>query len=115
MPTPEGRALTSAETELIRWLLINGEAGAERFLAGVESLRVVASCKCGCASVDFTANMDGEMAVVSDFGAVGPDGMPGGVFLFTRGGRLAGLEVWSPGAPITELPAPASLRPLPSK
>jgi len=115
MATLDGRALTPRETELVRWMLIHGEVGAEHFLDRVDSLRVVASCSCGCASVDFERNMHGEKVVVSDFGVVGPDGMPGGVFLFTRDGRLAGLEVYSHGDPIADLPHPSSLERLPAE
>ena len=48
-----------------------------------------------------------------DIGLVGPDGPLGGVFLFTRGGRLAGLEVYSYTDPIARPPDPDSLVVLP--
>jgi hypothetical protein len=113
MATSEGRDLTAAEANLISWLLRHGETGADRFLSDVCSLRVVGGCTCGCASIDFTTDNDGGMSIISDFGVTGPDGLPGGVFLFTQGDRLAGLEVYSPGAPIAQLPTPESLKPLP--
>jgi hypothetical protein len=91
MTTEEGRELISAETNLVAWLLRHGEAGAERFLSEVRSLRVVGGCTCGCASINFAADNDGTMSILADFGVTGPDGLPGGVLLFARKDRLADL------------------------
>ena len=106
--------MSVAEAHLVRWMLEHGEAGAASFLPVVDELRVVRGCPCGCASIDFTEDCSGEKAIIADFGLEPPNALPGGVFLFTRGGRLAGLEVYSSGDPITFVPEPRSLIPLPS-
>jgi hypothetical protein len=110
---PEGQPLSTAESALVRWMLQHGEAGATTFLSTVDALRVVARCSCGCASIDFTADKSGPMTIVADFGIKQADGVPGGVFLFARGGKLAGLDVHSFGKPIAKLPEPVALVPLP--
>jgi hypothetical protein len=79
------------------------------FLAELDALRVVARCSCGCASIDFIEDRSGPMAVIADFGLRRSDGVPGGVFLFTHGGQLAGLDVYSFGDPIPRVPEPAAL------
>jgi hypothetical protein len=53
------------------------------------------------------------MEVIADFGLRPLGQVPGGVFLFTRGGRLAGLAVYSFGDPIARCPDPEALVPLP--
>ena len=109
---PAGRPLTPHEARVVAWLLAHGEPAAAQHANELADLRVVGSCPCGCASVDFTSTTDGSMTIVADFGLEGPEGPRGGVFLFARGGRLAGLEVWSVGAPIAALPEPESFVPL---
>lgn len=96
---PEVRPLTQEETDLLRWLIENRQTGSEDFLSQIERLRVVSRCGCGCASVDFS--YDGVLPKekgLDDFSNWywGTEGVDlSGVFAFARGGRLAGIEVWS--------------------
>jgi hypothetical protein len=111
---PEDRPLTGPEASLVEWLLERGGTNARRFLPQLRSLRVVGRCACGCPSIDFVSEAEEPMTVLADFLFDDPDGAPMGVFLFARGERLAGLEVWSPtGESITPpLPTLDTLRPL---
>lgn len=113
MRITEDRPLSAAESRLVRWLLEHGEPGSARFLPELDALRIVARCSCGCASIDFVEDGSGPMEVIADFDLRPLGRVPGGVFLFTRGGRLAGLEVYSFGDPIAGCPDPEALVPLP--
>jgi hypothetical protein len=97
---PENRPLTDEERSLVDWLLNHGIARAKDFVPQLDCARVVSRCGCGCASIDFA--IDGvapahglPIGVLSDFEWTGPHGELFGVFVFVRGGLLAGLEVWS--------------------
>ena len=110
---PESRPLATEEADLVRWLLRHGTDQAGRFLPEVDGLRVVARCECGCASIDFVDSGEG-FDVLSDYQWEDEAGRLFGAFVFAKGGRLAGLEVWSidgQAAP-TSLPDPSQLVPL---
>ena len=115
----EDRPLTTQEAVLTSWLLEHGQAAATQFLPQVGRARVVARCRCGCASVDFA--VDGQrappeesMQILSDYQWRGPSGELFGVFVFARRDLLCGLEVWSIDgeATPTVLPDPSNLTPL---
>jgi hypothetical protein len=54
-------------------------------------------CPCGCASFNLAVEgrpiVEGHMRIVADF-IFGPVDEPSGIFLFEKGGVLAGLEVY---------------------
>ena len=110
----EDRDLTSAEVEVIRWLLENGKPEAGRYLPELGRLRVVARCGCGCASVDFVSTA-GALEVLSDHQWEDDEGHLFGIFVFAKRGALAGLEVWSIDGQAdtpSSLPSTSSLRAL---
>jgi hypothetical protein len=118
-PVLEERPLTGAEQVLVRWLLEHGRPDAADFLPQLGRARVVSRCPCGCASIDLAIDeaappAGAGMSVLSDYFWVADDGSHCGVFVFARGGLLAGLEVWSADGigSVTELPAVERLRPL---
>ena len=118
-PIPEDRPLTAQEATLVRWLLEHGNADAPLFLPQLADVRVVSRCPCGCASIDFAVGAavppDGSgLHVLSDFQWQAADDSLFGVFVFAKGGKLAGLEVWSIDglAAAVSLPEVERLRPL---
>lgn len=114
-PIPDVRPLTAAEYRLARWLLEHGGSEAQGFLPQLDLARVVSRCPCGCASIDFEVAgyplPTGGLRVLGDF-ISGDENDLNGVFIFERGGVLAGIEVYGLGgdAPKT-LPEPEALRP----
>ena len=111
METSTPRPLTSSEVALVRWLLEHGEPHALCYLESLSGLSVVGERPSDCASLDFVTGGSGPMDILADFEI---RGRSGGVFLFAREGRLAGLEVYSFEASITELPSPDMLVSLPA-
>jgi hypothetical protein len=118
-PTQEGsiyldRPLTDEERELTRWILENGESEGIEFLDQLERARVVGVCTCGCATIDFV--VEGLLGappgvhILGDF-IYGSEANSAGVFVFSSGGILSGLEVYgrSGDAPKV-LPKPSELR-----
>ncbi len=118
---PEDRPLTPREEALVRWLLEHGTAEAAGCLPQLGQAWVVSRCPCGCASIDFaiagkTSSAKDGMEILADYGWQAPDGSRFGVFVFSYGGLLAGLEVWSIDglAAASSLPATEELQPLAS-
>lgn len=115
----EDRELTPEEHALVQWLLERGEPEATAFLPQLATARVVARCSCGCASSDFSIagtepTRDGSMDILSDYSWHDSAGHLFGAFIFARGGRLAGLDLWSIDgqATATQLPNTRELTPL---
>jgi hypothetical protein len=115
----ENRALTPAEYAVTRWLLEDAGGEAARYLEDLENVRVISRCGCGCASIDFAMGgqksaAEGGMQILTDYQWRDSDGNLGGVFIFARGGMLAGLEVWSiDGMAATDrLPSVEALEPI---
>jgi hypothetical protein len=120
MPEPllEARPLTHDEQQLVKWMLEHGSDEAALLLPQLELARATSwRCPCGCAS--FNIVLEGQespaetnkMNVVADF-VFGPDDQPNGIFLFEKGGLLAGLEVYGlAGDAPTSLPHSSALRP----
>ncbi len=114
-PIPEQRELSGEERKLAQWMLEHGESGALSFRSQLDRARVVSRCPCGCASIDLEVSgaptPSGEMRILGDF-LYGDESNLAGVFIFERGGTLAGIEVYglAVDAPRT-LPNPSGLRP----
>src|SRR5262245_43902927 len=115
---PEDRPLTNGESGLIRWLLQNGVPEASAYLPQLDLARVVSRCYCGCASINFAINgvvpPVGNTVILADYEWQATAGEMFGVFVFERGGLLAGLEVWSQDGrgEATMLPDIKELRPI---
>ncbi len=113
------RSLTDNELNLVRWLLENGTDTASAYVSQLDTLTVDSMCECGCASINFgvdgtTPDQKSVMTILADYEWDGENGELIGVFVFARGDRLAGLEVWSPDglSDCKVLPEPKQLRPL---
>ena len=95
----EPRLLSPAERELTAWLLNHGCSDAPQFLTQLDRAEVVAHCRCGCASVDFSVAgrrpKTFEMRVLSDYQWKDDRGYLFAVMVFEQDGLLAGLDVWS--------------------
>lgn len=110
------RPLSAHEAELLRWMLHRGGAEGRSLLPQVDRARVAPwRCPCGCASFNLEVGgaeaPPGEMRVVADF-VVGEGAA--GIFVFARGGVLAGVEVYGlAGDPPHTLPDAEDLRPFP--
>jgi hypothetical protein len=118
-PVPEDRPPTAQEAALVRWLLEHGTPDAAAFLPQLAEARVVSRCPCGCASIDFAVGgvvppAGAGMHILSDYVWQSAGGAQCGVFVFARGGRLAGMELWSVDGieTVSSLPAVEHLRPL---
>jgi hypothetical protein len=118
-PIPEDRPLTAEEATLVRWLLEHGNSDACGFLPQLTDARVVSHCPCGCASIDFAIGgavppAGSGLHVLSDYRWQAADESLFGVFVFAKGGKLAGLEVWSIDgrSAAASLPEVEQLRPL---
>jgi hypothetical protein len=114
----ETRHLTADEQQLIKWMLEHGNNEASLLLPQLELARATSwRCLCGCAS--FNLVLEGQklpavtnrMHIVADF-VFGPDEQPSGIFLFEKGGMLAGLEVYGLAGDAPKfLPRSEALRP----
>ncbi len=116
---PEDRPLTAAEVVLVRWLLQHGIPQASGYLPQLDRARVASRCYCGCASINFA--IDGVVpppgngiSILADYEWQAAGSELFGVFVFERGGLLAGLEVWSQDglSQATSLPDIEQLRPV---
>jgi hypothetical protein len=109
------RHLTSAEEQLIRWMLEHGNAEARAFLPQLDLAQVTPNrCPCGCVSIDLSINgfpePSGGLHVLADF-VFGTGGDLSGIFVFEICGVLAGLEVYGlAGDAPRILPPSSSLR-----
>jgi hypothetical protein len=75
--------------------------------------QVVGKCDCGCASVDFLPNTEGNVVASDAYGRTS-GGVDVGVLLWTRGGAVSGLEVYMLGVDTADLPTVESLRSVPT-
>jgi hypothetical protein len=109
------RQLTVTEKHLIRWMLEHGKPEARAFLPQLEKAQVTPwRCSCGCASFNLSIEgfpePSGGIHPIADF-RFGAD-EDSGIFVFERGGVLAGVEVFGfAGDAPKLLPSPESLRP----
>jgi hypothetical protein len=110
------RPLTTAEKELIRWMLEHGEPDAKAFLPQLEKAQATDwCCPCGCASINLSVEgspePSGGMRPIGDF-VFGAGESFSGIFVYEQGGVLAGLEVYGlAGDAPKSLPSPEALRP----
>lgn len=111
---PENRELDAREMRLLRWLLENGIPEAKEHLSGLDTVKVVSKCACGCPSINFTDEWGGGMTTLADYQFDDPNGGLAGVFAFEYKGKLAGIDVWSIDgiANPKVVPDPEILRPL---
>jgi hypothetical protein len=103
------RPLTQREREVLDALLSADFPDAETLRAQAEGVEVVGVCGCGCPSVDFRQDPGVGLRVRVDAAIAG--GSSDGLFLFTLGDQLGGIEyVGNSGekAP-SEFPEPALL------
>ena len=115
-PKNVNRDLTEEERNLTRWLLENAEPEVPTdYLDQLDRASVCGTCTCGCASFDLkiagAPPPNGGMHVLGDF-LFGDTENLCGIFVFERGGFLAGVEVtgYAVDAPHS-LPSPTELRP----
>ena len=113
------RPLTEEERTLARYMLQHGSTEAHDFLEQLERAEVTPwRCPCGCASINFQlgglAPAPPGVHMLGDF-VFESNGEHYGAFIYSCEGILSGIEVYglSGDAP-PFLPAPLSLRPLPS-
>ena len=110
------RPLTSAEEQLVCWMLEHGNSEAQAFLPQLMLARVTPwRCTCSCASINFLIQgypePKGGLRPLGDF-IFGSGEDLSGIFVFEQGGVLAGLEVYGlAGDAPKALPLPDSLRP----
>jgi hypothetical protein len=110
------RQLSSMEKELIWWMLQHGNLEAQAFIAQLDKAQVTPyRCPCGCASInlciDDAPEPAGTFHILADF-IFGTEQDLSGVFIFEKGGVLAGLEVYGlAGEAPKTLPTIRSLRP----
>lgn len=97
---PELRSLTTEESNLLDWLIANGNSEAKRYASQVWAFRVVGRCTCGCPSLDLalagnTERTTGPSEILADFDGITDDGVPVGVILHARKGQISELEVYA--------------------
>ena len=117
--TEGNRPLTEEERALARYMLQHGTTEARDFIEQLERAEVTSwRCPCGCASINFQlrghAPAPPGVHVLGDY-VFDSDGEHSGAFIYSCEGILSGIEVYglSGDAPHF-LPAPLTLRPLPS-
>jgi hypothetical protein len=104
------RELTTAERDLIEWLLHHGEVGASDYLPQLAYTSVASHCDCGCPTIGLAvtsaaASVAQPSGIISDVRAVTPEGGDVGLMLHAAGGFLEELEAY----PIGDTPATFSL------
>ena len=94
-----GRALTSAEREVLDVLLEPRFLGVEQLRAQLAHVVVVGRCKCGCPTIDLQVPATTTPAAIQERvspveAEILPSGeeTPGSILLFLDHGRLATLE-----------------------
>jgi hypothetical protein len=95
------RPIAPDEAAVVQWLLARPAPGEPQIEPdqAVLDLIVVATCPCGCRSVEFAAD-NGSPRVVRDACFQRSDGLRGGVLLSAAGNTISGLEFYDldPGA-----------------
>ncbi len=101
------RSLTHRERAVLDALLAVDFPGVQHLRHEADTAVVVRGCDCGCPSIDLSPQSRGGMAICVN--AAADDGISG-LFLFTIGGHLGGIEwVGASERDPTEFPDPATL------
>ena len=101
------RSLTQRERAVLDALLAADFEGVEQLRSEAENAVVIGGCECGCPSIDFYDQPGAGMHVRVNAQV---DGTPNGLFLYTVGGRLGGIEwVGTSDADPAEFPDPSTL------
>ncbi len=111
------RAITPQEVAVIRCALERAAVAPEfsTLSIGLESLRAVAKCSCGCDSVDFAEHDPARPSKpIGDGIGTTPAGGTVGVIVWGRADAVTGLEIYDLGAGDNDLklPVPGSIRSL---
>ena len=113
---PEDRELTTQETALLQWLLSSSNQAIEPYRRQIPFVRVVGSCRCGCATIDLKLKqktMHGDVtigSIVAEANGYSPSGYPVEVILHQNEGELSELEVvWFDGPASNWIPQPTDL------
>jgi hypothetical protein len=98
-PNDANRPLSTAEYDLARWMLENGNSEARNFLSQLDDATVMPwRCPCGCASINFQIGKHPpappEVHILGDY-MCGPLEDPAGAFIYSSGELLAGIEVYA--------------------
>jgi phosphoglycerate dehydrogenase-like enzyme len=110
------RPLTQHEISVIRAAIARAAAMEVpvTLLDGLEELRVVGRCDCGCDSVDFVAHdpQRPSRPIADGFGET-PAGGTVGIIIWGTNDALTGIEVYDLGAGAEDikLPVESSIRP----
>jgi len=119
MSGENSRPLTVAEHHLAKWMLEQGTPDAKEYLSQLELAEVTPwHCPCGCASINFQIKGHAEpppgVHVLGDF-LLGDSDKLSGIFIFSGGGLLRGIEVYGlAGDAPRVMPGPEELRPFES-
>jgi hypothetical protein len=125
VPLAQPRPLTSHERALVDWF-VDGPVNSPEMRAQADAASVVATCSCGCPSVDLEVppgvpaaplnSDDPDVRNSEDASfiarATSPDGREVNVILHVIAGRLVELEIWAGmygGDRRTELPDVSTL------
>jgi hypothetical protein len=101
------RALTDRERAVLDALLAVEFEGVAALREQARTARVVGMCDCGCPSITFETMPGLGMWIVVNAGV---RGSADGLFLFTRGDRLGGIDyLCGSEEPVSELPDPSKL------
>lgn len=110
----EERPLTTEERTLLEWLIVHGGRSASAYSSQLPLVTVVSRCTCGCPTIDLAVAggpTSGPSSVIADAEGTSPEGIPVGVLLHSREGKLSELEVYSISGfkGRVSLPSPADL------
>ena len=115
--TKAARQLTTSERDLVEWLIDHGMPTAAPYRAGIEQLRVVAECGCGCPTVEFipppAPAAEPPRRIIAEAFGTSPEQTAVDVILWAAGDCLASLEVaLMDEAKTCTLPKPSALTPV---
>jgi len=96
---PNIRELTSRERSLIERLLLHGTPASRSYIEQLPRVTVTSRCGCGCPTVDLAvggrvASLGSPTVILSEAGAISPEGISFGIILHGREGLISELEVY---------------------
>jgi hypothetical protein len=107
------RRTTNLETAIVKWMLVHASTAGDlrHLLPLADHLRVVHTCDCGCASVDF---VEGGQALpyqpIAEARSLADDGCHMDVLIWGDAETISGLEVVNYREEECSLPAVETLR-----